>query len=154
MGMNSIYVDPTPYLRSCRIVSSSEKIIEGRTAILLRIDDCKLDDVYSKWKNSLSFMPKTQAEILIDEKDESVMRMDVYAKEEFTSATKQNKPIITIENMRMPEGLWLFKMIRLETIGNKLMFPNLKDNWQFDFYGYKRYEITVEESKTKSIKQN
>lgn len=154
MNMNSIFAGPIPYLKSCRIVSSAEKTIEGRTAILLRVDDCKLDDVYSKWDKYLNFMPRTKAEILIDEKDEDVMRMDIYAKEEFASTPNQNKPIITIENMRMPEGLWLFEMIRLETIGNKLVFPNLKDNWQFDFYGYRRYEITVEESKTKSIKQN
>lgn len=142
--INSLWLDPILYLKSCRIVSSAEKGIEGRTAILLRVDDCKLDDAYSKWGNNLNFMPKTEAGILIDEKDESVMRMDVYAKKEFSSATKQNLPIITIENTRMPEGLWLFKKIRLETIGNKLVFPNLKDNWQFDFYGYRRYEVTVE----------
>lgn len=148
-SMNSLWIDPTLYLKNCRVVSSGKKQVEKRTAILLRIDDCKLDDVYSKWEAVLNFMPKTEAEILIDEKDESVMQMTVYAKKEFSSATGQNKPIITMENTRMPEGLWLFKKIRLETIGNKEIFPNLKDNWQFDFHGYKRYEVTVEEMKLK-----
>lgn len=146
--MNSIWIEPTLYLKSCRIVSSDKKQIEGRTAVLVRVDDCKLDAVYSKWARNLSFMPKTKAEILIDEKDESVMKMDVYAKEEFASANEKNNPIITLENVRMPEGFWLFKKIWLETAKNKTIFPNLKDNWQFDFYGYKRYEVEVKEAKT------
>ena len=93
-------------------------------------------------------MPKTEAEILINEQDESVMQMNIYAKKEFSSTNENNKPIVMMENTRMPEGFWLFKKIRLETIGNKLIFPNLKDNWQFDFYGYKRYEVEVKEAGT------
>lgn len=146
MSVSLAYIEPTLYLKVCRIVSSSEKQIQGRTAIVLRVDDCNLNEAYSKWKNSLNFMPKTKADILIDEEDESVIRMDVYAKEEFSPATAQNKPVITLENIRMPEGFWLFKKIRLETIGNKAIFPNLKDNWQFDYYGYRKYEITVKQT--------
>lgn len=143
-GINSLWVEPTLYLKNCRIFSATEKLIEGRTTISLRVDDCKLLNDYSKWTSSLQFMTKTEAEILIDEKDESVMRMDVYAKREFPSTSGQGKPIIIMENTRMPEGYWLFKKIRLETIGNKLMFPELKDNWQFDFYGYRRVRVDVE----------
>jgi len=153
-SINSLWIEPTLYLKSCRIVSANEKLIEGRTAILLHVDDCKLDDAYSKWEKSLQFMPKTEAKILIDEQDKSVMRMDIYAKKEFASATAQNKLIITMKNTRMPEGFWLFKKIRLETIGNKSIFPNLKDNWQFDFYGYKRYQVEVKEARKILSEQN
>lgn len=146
--LNSLWIEPTLYLKSCRVVSSSKETIKERSAVLLRINDCRLDDAYSKWEPVLSFMNKTEAEIWIDVKDESVMLMNVYAKKEFSSIAGQNKPIIILENTRMPEGFWLFKKIRLETAVNKVIFPNLKDNWQFDFYGYKRYEVTVKEMKS------
>lgn len=148
--LNSLWIEPSLYLKSCQIISAVERMISERTAILLHLDNCKLSDVYSKWNIYLYYMPKTTAEVLIDEKDESIMRMDVFPRKEFFTATGLGKPIITVENTRMTEGLWLFKKIRMESIGNKLIFPDLKDNYQIDFYGYKRYEVEVME-KTNSL---
>lgn len=145
-GINSLWIDPSLYLKNCRIVLVDEKQIAGRASILLRVNDCKLDNAYSKWMrmSSLQFMTKTEAEIVIDEKDESVMRMDVYAKKEFYSVSDRTRPIISMENTRMPEGFWLFKKIRLETIGNKLVFPDLKDNWQYEFFDYKHLDVDIQ----------
>lgn len=149
-GINSVWIEPAIYLRACSIFSSSEKVVEGRPTIFLKVGECNIDSEPIEWKKNILFMPKTGAEIWIDKEDEGVTQINIYAKREFSPDADQNKPIITMENVRMPEGYWFVKKIKLETT-NKTIFPNLKDNWEYEFFDYKRLRVDVD---LKQIKPN
>lgn len=147
ISINSLWVDPVIYLISCQISSFSGKIIEGRKTAFVRVNSCNVENEAPALRNQILFMSKTEAEIWIDELDECVVQMKVYPGKGLSSLN-QNHPIIITENERMPDGYWLSKRTRLETIGNKELFPNLKDNWQYDFFGYRHLTVNVEGSKT------
>ena len=140
LGKN-VWVDPSFYLRDCQVLSSEQQNIDDRAAVLIRLGDCNVDK--ETWKQYVTFMPKTEADIWIDKQDKDVIKMDIYAKKEFSGETNRTKPLITYKNKRMPEGYWLNSKVRLETT-NKLVFPTMKDNFQFDFFDYKRPKVDVE----------
>lgn len=147
ISINSLWVDPVIYLRACRISAFSEKAVEGRMTAFVRVNNCNTDKEAAVLRSQISFMSKTEAEIWIDEQDESVVQMKVYPGKEFASVSNRNNPIIITENMRMPDGYWLSKRTRLETIDNKGIFPTLKDNWEYEFFGYRHLTVNVEASK-------
>lgn len=138
--LDPILIDSNAYLKYCKVSSSSQKTIDDRVTVVLYMNNCNLPSVYKK---NISYLPKTEAEILIDELDESVVRMSVYANAEFSLGKNQNRPIITLENIRIPEGYWLFKAVRLEGIGNKTIFPEMRNNLQYDFFDFKKSSVTV-----------
>lgn len=140
--LDPILVDSNAYLKYCKISSSSVKTVADRATIILRMNDCNIDALPSEYKKNISYLPKTEAEIWVDVIDESVTRMNVYTSE-ISSGKNQNRAIITLENIRLPEGFWLFKTIRLEAIGNKAIFPDIKSNLQYDFFDFRKSTVTV-----------
>lgn len=147
ISINSLWVDPLLYLRDCQISSFSETIVERRMTAFVRVNNCNINNEVAALRNQILYMSKTEAEIWIDKQDESIVQMRVYARKEFASASNPSNPIIITENVRMPDGHWLSSRTRLETIGNKGVFPNLKDNWEYDFFGYQHLIVNVDASK-------
>ena len=149
--VKSVWIDPTLYLRDCQILSSEKQKIESRETIPVSLGKCQIDNEPAEWKKYFDFMPKTDAKIWIDVEDESVTRLNIYAGKEFSGLTVTDKPIATMDNIRMPEGYWLFGRIHLETT-NKLIFPNLQDNFDFEFTAYKPIKVEVNSNETKLSK--
>ncbi len=149
--VGSVWIDPTLYLRDYQMLSSKEQKNELRKTILVNLGKCQIDNEPAEWKKYLDFMPKTEAKIWIDVQDESVTRLNIYADKEFSGLTVTDKPIATMDNIRMPEGYWLFGRIHLETT-NKLIFPNLQDNFDFEFSAYKPIKVEVNSNETKLSK--
>ena len=144
--INKVWVDPTIYLENCQRNVSSIVNLEERPTYFVKLTNCSIDNSFNEWEQYISFMPKTEADIWIDEKDLSITKMNIYAKSEFSSEREQNKPVIKLETVRMTDGYWFVKNIKIETT-NKAIFSNLNDNWEYEFFDFKKLRVEVGEPK-------
>lgn len=141
--INKVWIDPTIYLDNCQKILMSTVILEERPAYFIKLGNCKTNDLFGEWNQYISFMSKTKADIWIDENDLSVVKMNVYGQDEYSSDRAQNQPIVKMETVRMPNGYWFVKNIKIETT-NKAIFPAINDNCEYEFFDYKRVNIDVE----------
>lgn len=141
--LSPILIDPNAYLKYCKVFSSAEKQVEDRPTISLIFKECNLDNAPAGYKESVSYVSKTDAEISIDKQDATVKIMKVYAKQEFTSSKTQNLPIITMESIKLPTGDWLFKKVQLNATDNEIIFPKIKNNFQYEYFDFKRYTVEI-----------
>lgn len=139
--VNSVYLEPNLYLKLCEINFLENTTIDKRSLIKLKFNNCKIENEPSVYKKQIEHMPKTKGFIWIDAEDKAIVKIEAYALKDLTEASNQEEPVILIEHVRVPEGYWFWKRIRLESINNKTIFPELKGNWQIDFFDYLHYEV-------------
>lgn len=145
-SINSVYLQPSLYLKICDINSPERITVDSRKTIKFRFSNCKTDNEPPAYKSFLRHMLNTEGWIWIDEQDKMITKLEAFAKPSSVS-TATNKPALTLSMMRVPEGFWFWSFIRLEVIDNKTLYSELKGNWQIDFSDYRRFRVDVDEPK-------
>ena len=132
---------PYMYLKTCKTEFLEKKLIENRPTVKFRAFDCHIDS--EPKKEFLSFMPKTEAIIWIDEADKTVVKTEVYGKQESETTVNLNKPLVIMETAKVPQGSWFWKKITINANDNQYFFPSEFGNWQIDFFNYKKFNVDI-----------
>jgi hypothetical protein len=94
--------------------------------------------------------------VWIDAADKVVARLEAWPR---PATTEQEVPsahpdaeTIVYEQMRLPNGLWVPKRIRLNAIGKAALFNGTNKDMTFEFSQYQRFNIEVEDLQPAPLK--
>lgn len=140
----AVAVGLTAFLEVCEFNRPRREIIDGRETISLNFDECKI----GKLPVNKSYMANLQGVVLFDALDKAPIRLEAWRKSSSTNdAQGAPKVLLLFEQKRVAEGVWFPALIRVEGIGNEIVFPNLKTNWQTEFFDYKLPETEIKDVK-------
>lgn len=148
--INSVF-SPYLYLKICKAEFLEKQTVENRPTIKVHSYDCNLDNETEK--ESFLFMPKTEAIIWIDEADKTVIKTEIYGKQETEIAVNFDKPLVIIETAKIAQGSWFWKKITINANDNEWFFPKDYGNWRIDFFNYKKFNVDINKAEVDK-KQN
>ena len=88
-------------------------------------------------------MSKTEGIVWIDEQDKAIVKMELYARKEFPNLLNSGQPLVVMVAAKIPDGYWFWKNIKIQPLENPAIFPDYKNNWEYDFYNYRLSEVEV-----------
>ena len=88
-------------------------------------------------------MNKTEGLVWIDEQDKAIVKMELYARKEFPNRSNAVKPLVVMEAAKIPGGYWFWKNIKVQALENTAIFPDYKNNWEYEFYNYRLSDVEV-----------
>lgn len=139
----NVAVGLTTFLEVCEFKTPLQEILDGRETLSLNFDECNI----SKLPETKSYLANIQGKVLFDVKDKAPIRLEAWQKTPRSSGDAQDSPAISIlfAQKKVAEGVWFPALIRVVGIGNEVVFPNLKMNWQIEFFDYKILETEVKD---------
>lgn len=138
------YLSPYIYLKTCKTDFLEKQSIENRPTIKIRAYNCSIDE--EPEKEAFLFMPKTEAVIWIDESDKTVVKLEIYGKQETVESVNFNKPLVIMETAKVPQGGWFWKKIIINANENEYFFPAKYGNWQIDFFNYRKFNVDIQKA--------
>ncbi len=136
------WFSPILYLKSCDVVTPENTVFENRPTIKVRVRNCRVDD----HNKNVQFMNKTEGIIWIDVQEKAIVKMEAYAAKEFINVSAAEKPVFIMETVRVPEGFWFWKTVRVNALENTKIFTEYSRNWQIDFFNYKHFTVNVDKT--------
>ena len=133
---------PFLYLKICKTEFLENSQIENRPTVKVRSYACDIND--EAGKQAILYMPQTEAVIWIDKADKTIVKFEVFDKPDAETLVNFNAPLITAETVKVPEGFWFWKKVKINAIGNERFFPDSYGNWQIDFFNYKKFNVDIE----------
>lgn len=133
----------TTFLEACQFKTPLQETVDGRKAISLNFDECNI----GKLPETKSYLAYIQGKVLFDVEDKVPIRLEAWRKTPFSPANAQvsSKVLVYFAQKRVAQGVWFPDLIRVEGIGNEVVFPNLKANWQIEFFDYKFLETEIKD---------
>jgi len=144
----NVAVGLTTFLEVCQFKTPLREVVEGRETISLTFDECDI----SKLPETKSYLANIQGKVLFDVEDKAPIRLEAWQKTPLSSGDAQVSPkvLILFAQKRVAESVWFPTLIRVEGIGSEVVFPNLKINWQIEFFDYKLPETEIKDVKINS----
>ena len=93
--------------------------------------------------------------VWIDATDKVVARLEAWPAPETgqeTSSARPDADTIIYEQMRLPNGLWVPKRIRLNAIGKAELFNGTDKDMTFEFSHYQRFSTEVDDLQKVTLK--
>lgn len=133
------------FLRRCQFDSPQRELIDGRETVSLNFSNCNAANL----GDSFAYLANVQGKIRFDLTDRMPIRLEAYSKTSSPGGLNAAPPkaVITIEQTKVAEGLWLLSSITVNAIGQKLIFPKTQVNWQMKFFDYKLGVTEIEDIK-------
>ena len=135
VGLNS-------FLQHCDFHSPLREILDGRETITLSFNECRAD----KLPENKAYQANMEGRIQFDELEKIPVRLEAWAKKSASSP----KILLLFKQKRITESVWLPELIRVEGVKNEAVFPNLKINWQLEFFDYKLPQTEIKDVKVGS----
>lgn len=138
-----IAVGLNTFLEACKFKALLRETVDGRKAISLSFDECSV----SKLPASKSYLANVQGKILFDVEDKMPIRLKAWQKTPLSpdDAHVSPKVLVIFTQKRIAEGVWFPALVRVEGIGNEVVFPNLRTNWQIEFFDYNLPETEIKD---------
>jgi hypothetical protein len=152
---SNVLIDLSEFLRSCEFSAPHREMVGKREAI--RLSFRARADV--KFPNPVSFISKLNGTIWIDVADKVVMRLEGWpltkTGQEANAAqvahdskqpeqdSKQSEAAVIYQQVRLPTGLWVPSLIRMNAGGDGGLFNGLNWDVMFEFKDYKIYSTDV-----------
>jgi hypothetical protein len=147
-----VWIGVSQFLRQCRFGAPRYDRLVNRDMIALDIQSCA-NDASAPLEQYLTEMAGV---VWIDAADKVVARLEAWPKRAATEqevlSTPPNAETIIYEQMRLPNGLWVPKRIRLNAIGKAALFNGTNRDMTFEFTQYQRFNIEVEELQQAPLK--
>jgi hypothetical protein len=138
------WFNPSLYLKICKTEFLEKTSFENRPTIKISVTDCKLENLPASLNSkNFQFMGKTNGIVWIDVQDKAIVKMELYAQKEFPNLSNSGKPLVVMEAAKIPDGYWFWKNIRLQALENSAIFPDYKNNWEYEFYNYRLSDVEV-----------
>jgi hypothetical protein len=148
---DGVWIGVSQFLRQCRFGEPRYARLADRDMISLNIQSCA-GDVGDPREQYLARMAGV---VWIDAVDKVVARLEAWPESEtmpeVASATR-NAETIVYEQMRLPNGLWFPKRIRLNAIGKAELFNGTDKDMTFEFSHYQRFNTEVKDLQQATLK--
>jgi hypothetical protein len=148
---DGVWIGVSQFLQRCRFGEPRYVRLTDRDMIALNIQSCA-GDVGDPREQYLARMAGV---IWIDAVDKVVARLEAWPASETTpeiASAPWNAETIVYEQMRLPNGLWFPKRIRLNAIGKAALFNGTDKDMTFEFSHYQRFNTEVKDLQQATLK--
>jgi hypothetical protein len=148
---DGVWIGVSQFLRQCRFGEPRYDRLAGRDMIALNIHSCagNVGDLREQ------YLARMAGVVWIDAGDKVVARLDAWSASETereTHSAPRNVETIVYEQMRLPNGLWVPKRIRLNSIGKAALFNGTDKDMTFEFSHYQRFSTEVKDFQQAPLK--
>jgi hypothetical protein len=154
---DGVWIGVSQFLRKCRFSEPRYNRLAGRDMIALDIQSCA-GDANDRRERYLAGMAGI---VWIDAADKVVARLLAWPKPSMPerATPKPEIPLaspdtetVVYDQMRLPNGLWVPKRIRLNAIGQSALFNGTDKDMTFEFSHYQRFATEVNEIQQMTVK--
>jgi len=148
---DGVWIGVSQFLRQCRFGEPRYDRLADREMIALNIQSCA-SNVSAPHERYLDRMTGV---VWIDAADKVVTRLEAWPASEKaleTSSAPPDMETIVYEQMRLPNGLWVPKRIRLNAIGKAALFNGTDKDMTFEFSQYQRFNTAVDDLQNITLK--
>ena len=151
-GGGSFWINPGYFLRAGAIHGARRENLQGRETLVV------------EFRPKTSFVPagksdetaaKLAGKMWMDIAEKVIVRVEAYPADEAMNETSPsvkpaspagaNTPVIIYEQMRLPDGLWVPKLMLFDSSRHKNLFDGIDMNNVLEFSHYKRFNVEVRE---------
>jgi hypothetical protein len=149
---DGVWVGVSQFLRKCRFGAPRYNRLAGREMIALNIQSCAVDanDPRERYLAGMAGI------VWIDAEDRVVARLQAWPKrgtlEPEVAFPSTDTETVVYEQMRLPNGLWVPKRIRLNAIGQSALFNGTNKDMTFEFSHYQRFATEVNDIQQMTVK--
>lgn len=145
---DGVWVGVSQFLQKCSFNAPRYDRLDDRDMIALNIHSCA-DNAGAPRER---YMAKMAGVIWIDPVDKVVARLEAWPlTAEYQLKTPESETIV-YEQMRLQNGLWVPKRIRLNAIGKADLFNGIDRDMTFEFSIYQHYNTEVEDLQQVTLK--
>ncbi|HEU0177478.1 MAG TPA: hypothetical protein VFV58_24710 [Blastocatellia bacterium] len=148
---DGVWIGVSQFLRQCRFGAPRYDRLGDRDVIALDIHPCA-GDVSDPRERYLTRMAGV---VWIDAADKVVARLEAWPASETERTPPSTHPdaeTLVYEQMRLPNGLWVPKRIRLNAIGKSTLFNGTDKDMTFEFSQYQRFNTEVKDLQQMTLK--
>jgi hypothetical protein len=148
---DGVWIGVSQFLRQCQFRAPRYDRLAGRDMVALNIHFCS-GNVSDPREQYLSRMAGV---VWIDAADKVVARLEAGPASETgheTTSAPRNVETIVYEQTRLPNGLWVPKRIRLNSIGKAALFNGTDKDMTFEFSHYQRFSTEVKDFQQTPLK--
>jgi hypothetical protein len=149
---DGVWIGVSQFLRKCRFGAPRYGRLADRDMIALDIHSCAgdLSDPREQYLTGMAGV------VWIDVADKVVARLQAWprraASEREALFTSPSAETLVYEQMRLPNGLWVPKRIRLNAIGKAALFNGTDKDMTFEFSHYQRFATEVKDIQQMTLK--
>jgi hypothetical protein len=123
------------FFRYCEFTNPRREVFNGRESILLdfrpRADFRPADELQKPYARLVG-------RVYPDAADKAVARLEAWPDEAQTSSNAP-EPSVVFEHARLPDGVWLERLVRIKTYGRKQIFNGIELDFTKEVYDFKRF---------------
>jgi len=148
---DGVWIGVSQFLRQCRFEAPRYDRLDDRDMIALNIRSCAggVGDPREQ------YLARMAGVVWIDAVDKVVARLEAWPASETEQdipSAPRNAETIVYEQMRLPNGLWVPKRIRLNAIGKSALFNGTDKDMTFKFSQYQRFNIEIKDIQQAPLK--
>lgn len=150
------YFTPSRILRAGQFLTPRREQLHGRDVIVLdfrpRADFVPADELQKPYA-------KLAGRIWFDLADKTVARLEAWPVEPLSVAgimpnfARPAEPAIVYEETRLPDGMWLESLVRINTTSNKAVFNGVDVNSTKEISDFKRFQATTDDAQVEATKK-
>jgi len=148
---DGVWIGVSQFLRQCRFGAPRYDRLADRDLIALNIHSCAGDMGDPREQ----YLARMAGVVWIDAVDKVVARLEAWPASEITPeipSAPRNAETIVYEQMRLPNGLWFPKRIRLNAIGKAVLFNGTDKDMTFEFSHYQRFNTEIKDLQHATLK--
>lgn len=143
---NLVLLDGQEILEKCEFTSPQREIVAGREMIALEFRP----RVGATFLKETEYMPEVEGKIWMDAGDKVFARLAVWPKgtkfDNQRSDYLLEHAALAYDLVRTKEGLWFFRLGRINGAGYSDFFPRLKKDFSIEQFDYTYFKVEVEQS--------
>lgn len=149
---DGVWIGVSQFLRRCRFNAPRYDRLADRNMIALNIHSCagNVSDPREQ------YLARMAGVVWIDTADKVVARLEAWsvqtASEQEIPSSHPDAETLVYEQMRLPNGLWVPKRIRLNAIGKAALFNGTDKDMTFEFSQYQRFDTEVNDLQHVTLK--
>jgi hypothetical protein len=147
-----VWIGVSQFLQQCRFEAPRYDRLADRDMIALNIHSCagNVSDPREQ------YLVRMAGVVWIDAADKVVSRLEAWplraAPGQEIPSARPGAETLVYEQMRLPNGLWVPKRIRLNAIGRAALFNGTDKDMTFEFSQYHRFDIEVKDIQQITLK--
>ncbi|MCI0389916.1 MAG: hypothetical protein MOB07_14295 [Acidobacteria bacterium] len=148
---DGVWIGVSQFLRHCRFGEPRYERLADRDMIALNIHSCASNVSVPREQ----YLDRMAGVVWIDAADKVVARLEAWPAsetEQEISSTPRDAETIVYDQMRLPNGLWVPKRIRLNAIGKAALFNGTGKDMTFEFSNYQRFSTEVDDLQNITLK--
>jgi hypothetical protein len=147
-----VWIGVSQFMRQCRFGAPRYDRLLDRDMIAIEIHSCAGDAGDPRER----YLDRMAGVVWIDVEDKVVARLEAWPRratpDQEGSFAHPDAETLVYEQMRLPNGLWVPKRIRLNAIGKAALFNGTNKDMTFEFSHYQRFATEVKDIQQITLK--